>query len=100
MPRSNSVSGGRAARRAAMSPKAVDGPVASTTAVAVPLTTEVPRKTVLRAVGELPRRFGGLRGLLLGRHGFARESGLLDVQILGLEQAGRRRHEIARPPDG
>ncbi len=48
-PRWNSVSGGWVDSCAAMSPNAVAGPVATTTAVAVPLTTDVPRKTVLRA---------------------------------------------------
>ena len=45
VPRSNSVSSGRAARRSTMSPNAVSRPDAKTTAVAVPLTIEVPRKT-------------------------------------------------------
>ena len=45
MPRSNSVSSGRAASRVTTSPNGVPGPIATTTAVAVPLTTEVPRKT-------------------------------------------------------
>ena len=44
-PRSNSVSGGFSARRAAMPPRAVWAPVFSTRIVAVPLTTEVPRDT-------------------------------------------------------
>ena len=47
MPRSNSVSGARALRRAAMSPNAVLTPVATTRAVAVPLTTEVPSSTIV-----------------------------------------------------
>ena len=45
MPRWNSVSGGGVDRRAAMSPNAVSRPVATTTARAVPLTTDVPRNT-------------------------------------------------------
>ena len=45
VPRSNSVSSGRAARRATMSPKAVSWPVAKTTAMPVPLTIDVPRKS-------------------------------------------------------
>ena len=44
-PRSNSVSSGRAARRSMISPNAVSRPDANTTAVAVPLTTDVPRNT-------------------------------------------------------
>ena len=44
VPRSNSVSGGRAARRAAMSPNGGARPVATTSAVAVPLTTDVPEE--------------------------------------------------------
>ena len=49
IPRSNSLSGGRARRRVAMSPNFVAAPVAVTTAVAVPLTTEVPRNTAPRS---------------------------------------------------
>ena len=50
-PRSNEVGSARDASRAAMSPKDVLGPVATTNAVAVPLTTEVPRKTMFSASG-------------------------------------------------
>lgn len=51
-PGQNAVSAGRAAKRAAISPKAVRAPVVETTsAVAVPLTTEVPRNTMLAASG-------------------------------------------------
>ena len=45
-PRSKAVSSGRAARRTAMSPKAVRAPVLMTSAVAEPLTTDVPRNTM------------------------------------------------------
>ena len=45
-PRSNSVSGARAARRATTSPNSVELPVAVTIAVAVPLTIDVPSQTV------------------------------------------------------
>ena len=55
VPRSNSVSGGRVASRAAMSPNCGRRAGAVTRAVAVPLTTDVPRKTALRASS-------GLRG--------------------------------------
>lgn len=41
-PRSNSVGGGRSARRPATSPNIVAMPVANTTAVAVPVITDVP----------------------------------------------------------
>ena len=51
VPRSNSVSSGRAARRATMSPNAVRAPVAKTTALPVPLTIDVPRKSRAGAVG-------------------------------------------------
>ena len=50
-PCSNSVSGARVPRRTAMSPKSVLGPVATATAVPVPLTTDVPRKTRWGASG-------------------------------------------------
>ncbi len=50
-PRSNEVGSEREARRAAMSPKEVLAPVATTSALAVPLTTEVPRKTMFSASG-------------------------------------------------
>src|ERR1700674_3106641 len=53
MPRWNSVSGARLAKRTAMSPKAVARPVAVVSATPVPLTTEVPRKTQLCASAKL-----------------------------------------------
>jgi hypothetical protein len=45
IPRSNSVSGGRSRRRAAIAPNAVSAPVRTTRARAVPLRTDVPMKT-------------------------------------------------------
>ena len=49
MPRPNSVSGGRAANRWAISPNAVYLPVETITAVPIPVCTAVPRKTLLPA---------------------------------------------------
>ena len=53
MLRSKSVSSGRIARRSAMAPKMVCEPVLKISALAVPLTTDVPRKTRFGASGPL-----------------------------------------------
>jgi hypothetical protein len=54
MPRANSVSGGASRSRCATAPKAVCSPVCTTSTVAVPLRTDVPRYTAL------VRRAGGV----------------------------------------
>ena len=48
-PMSNDVTGRRPMRLLAIAPKYVRSPVAMTTAAAVPLTTDVPRKPMLRS---------------------------------------------------
>jgi hypothetical protein len=57
-PCSNSDAGARVPRRFAMSPNTVRGPVASATAMAVPLTTEVPRKTNAGSSGPIATASG------------------------------------------
>ena len=56
-------------------------PVATTTAVAVPLTTDVPRKTRSRRIGPVAPARLAVDGLLLGRHRLAREGRLLHVEV-------------------
>ena len=87
MLRSNSVSCGRMARRSAMAPKAVRGPVARMTTVAVPLTTDVPMKTRFGASGPFDcEPSPGLRALLR-RQRLAGKGRLLDVEIARFEHA-------------
>ena len=88
-PRSNSVSGARAASRAAMSPNWVARPVATTRAVAVPLTTDVPSQTVPRASPS------GASAVFSDGQRLAGQRGLLHVQIARFEQVGVGRDEIA-----
>ena len=70
-------------------------PVATTTRVAVPLTTEVPSRTTLGASASERRRRGAVGCLLLGRQRLAGQRRLLHVQVARLEQARIGRDEIA-----
>ena len=94
VPRSNSVSSGRAARRATMSPNAVAGPVAKTTAVAVPLTTEVPRNTSAGASGP-PDASAPVSAAFSAGSDSPVSARLLDVEVDGFDQARVGRHQVA-----
>src|SRR4051794_37300176 len=94
MPRSNSVSGGRSARRWAMAPYSVCRPVAVTTHSALPLRTLVPRYTQFSrsrtgaAAATVPARFSaGKLSPLTDRLG--------DEEIGGLQQDAVSRHDAA-----
>ena len=69
-----------------MSPNAVSRPVAKTTAVAVPLTIDVPRKTRSGESGPVDRQRAAA-GDLLGRQRLAGERRLLHVEVGGIDQA-------------
>jgi hypothetical protein len=95
MPRANSVSGGRAASRWAISPKAVSRPVETMTAVPIPVWTAVPRKTLLLASVTPCVPFGSSPATFFYRERLAGQRGLADLKVLGVEQTGVRRHEIS-----
>ncbi len=94
VPRSNSVSGGRASKLVATRPNSVAGPVATMTATPSPLITEVPRKTAVTASPSPPATAAGGRLLLAGQR-LAGERGFVDEQVPGREKPASAGHQIA-----
>ena len=88
-----------------MAPKYVRWPVASTTALPVPLTTLLPMNSRFGFVQKRRHRCGVCVGLrvelrscvkLLYRHRFAAERGLRNEQIARFDQPQIARHHVAR----
>ena len=96
MPRSNSVSGGRVASRAAMSPKAVAGPVATTSGHGRPAHDRGAEEDDVRAPRPLAGRPAG-RSIASFSAGMrlAGERGLLHVEVSRLHEAGVGGDEVA-----
>ena len=95
MPRPNSVSGGRIAKRWAIAPKAVSLPVQTMTAVPIPVCTAVPRKTLLLASATPCFPCGKILGCLLDGQRLSSEGRLAHVQVLCFQQTGVRRHKVS-----
>ena len=89
------VGGGGFCSALAIEPSWALRPVARTSALAVPLTTELPMNTRLAGKAVSCAACDGRRRRLFGRIGFAGEKRFVDVKIAGFDQPGIGGHEIA-----
>ena len=100
VPRSNSVSGGRVDKRAAMSPNAVARPRRDDQCRRRSAHDRRAEEDDVAGVGRLARRDVEVARVLLDRHRLARQGRLLDVEVSRLEEARVGRHPIpGRQPD-
>ena len=96
MPIAKAVGGGGFRSALAIEPSWALRPVARTSALAVPLTTELPMKTRLGGKRGLARgRAGRRRCVLFGRVGLAGEERFIDIEIARFDQPAIGGHEIA-----
>ena len=95
MPTANAVGGGGFCNELAIEPNCALRPVANTSALAVPLTTELPMNTRLGGMTVSDAGADDHR-LLFRRIGLAGKQCLIDKKVTGFDQTSVRRDEIAR----